>query len=98
LSLKDNEEMARKEEPTRAPTPDKLDRSARSVKTSVGKRPKPYPLTEEEATPNTPDSERSSKPPSSRRDSHVAKTKTKKQVKTKTSSDYNEHVSHPRPR
>lgn len=45
---KENKDLTRKEEPTKAPTPDKLDRSARlSEKDEV----KPYPLTEEEATP-----------------------------------------------
>jgi len=48
-----NEHMNRKEEPTKAPTPDKLDRSMKDHKDR-----KPYPLTEEEATPNTPKSER----------------------------------------
>ena len=54
----ENSKMTRKEEPTLAPTPDKLDRSQRapgrgereSNKENASK--KPYPLTEEEATPN----------------------------------------------
>ena len=44
---KENKDLTRKEEPTKAPTPDKLDRSARTSAEEV----KPYPLTEEEATP-----------------------------------------------
>lgn len=43
---KENKDLIRKEEPTKAPTPDKLDRSARTPEEH-----KPYPLTEEEATP-----------------------------------------------
>lgn len=46
-----NEHMNRKEEPTKALTPDKLDRSMKENSNS-----KPYPLTEEEDTPNTPKS------------------------------------------
>ncbi len=49
----ENKHMNRKEEPTKAPTPDKLDRSMKEKGD-----PKPYPLTEEEATPNTPESQR----------------------------------------
>jgi hypothetical protein len=41
--------MLRKEELTVAPTPDKFDRSLKDKNDH-----KPYPLTEEEATPNTP--------------------------------------------
>jgi hypothetical protein len=54
----ENKDMTRKEELTKAPTPDKLDRSMRdqSNKTGDGDM-KPYPLTEEEATPNTPKSD-----------------------------------------
>ena len=48
----ENEHMNRREEPTKAPTPDKLDRSMK-----VDGDSKPYPLTEEEATPNTPKSQ-----------------------------------------
>ncbi|MHB8567741.1 MAG: hypothetical protein ACYC7D_14585 [Nitrososphaerales archaeon] len=44
------------EERTNAITPDKLDRSARGRK--VAKDEKPYPLTEEEATPSVPESEK----------------------------------------
>ncbi len=47
-----NEHMNRKEELTKAPTPDKLDCSMKDHKDR-----KPYPLTEEEATPNTPQSQ-----------------------------------------
>ncbi len=49
----ENEHMNRKEEPTKAPTPDKLDRSMKGAKDR-----KPYPLTEEEATPNIPGSQK----------------------------------------
>jgi hypothetical protein len=45
----ENHQMNRREEPTKAPTPDKMDRS-----TKGREERKPYPLTEEEATPNTP--------------------------------------------
>jgi hypothetical protein len=45
----ENHQMNRREEPTKAPTPDKMDRSMKARKDG-----KPYPLTEEEATPNTP--------------------------------------------
>jgi hypothetical protein len=48
---KENKDLARKEEPTNAPTPDKLDRSARDPASSPD-NVKPYPLTEEEATPS----------------------------------------------
>ncbi len=47
----ENKDLTRKEEPTTAPTPDKLDRAARTPDKG------PYPLTEEEATPSTPRSE-----------------------------------------
>jgi hypothetical protein len=52
----ENKDMLRKEEPTVAPTPDKFDRSLKDKNDD-----KPYPLTEEEATPNTPSSRRSRK-------------------------------------
>lgn len=54
-----NKGLTRKEEPTRAPTPDKLDRALRDEanKSREDGHVKPYPLTEEEATPNTPQSE-----------------------------------------
>jgi hypothetical protein len=42
-----NKEMVRGEEPTKSPTPDKLDRSMKEKGDN-----RPYPLTEEEATPN----------------------------------------------
>jgi hypothetical protein len=48
----ENEHMNRQEESTKAPTPDKLDRTMKEKNDS-----KPYPLTEEEATPNTPKSQ-----------------------------------------
>ncbi|MGH2637739.1 MAG: hypothetical protein ACRDF4_00390 [Rhabdochlamydiaceae bacterium] len=55
---RDNKKMTRKEEPTLAPTPDKLDRAAKEPASIFRKqREKPYPLTEEEATPSTPKSE-----------------------------------------
>jgi hypothetical protein len=44
------------EERTYAITPDKFDRSTRDRK--VGNDQMPYPLTEEEATPTVPESER----------------------------------------
>jgi len=54
----ENKDMRRKEEPTKAVTPDKLDRSLRDEEIRTGDgHVKPYPLTEEEATPNTPRSE-----------------------------------------
>jgi hypothetical protein len=54
-----NDEMTRKEEHTKAPTPDKLDRSSveREANANTDKKKSPYPLTEEEATPTTPKSE-----------------------------------------
>ncbi|MFI5420866.1 MAG: hypothetical protein ACHQ1H_07850 [Nitrososphaerales archaeon] len=54
-----NDEMTRKEESTKAPTPDKLDRSSveREADANTGKKKSQYPLTEEEATPTTPKSE-----------------------------------------
>jgi len=50
--------LTRSEEQTKAPTPDKFDRSTREnhVNPFAGKRQNPYPLTEEEATPTTPKS------------------------------------------
>jgi hypothetical protein len=44
------------EERTNAITPDKLDRSMRGK--IVGRNNRPYPLTEEEATPLVPESEK----------------------------------------
>jgi len=44
--------MERGEQPTKSLTPDKMDRSMKNR----GDR-KPYPLTEEEATPNVSDSQ-----------------------------------------
>jgi hypothetical protein len=44
------------EEKTDAVTPDKMDRTARGK--NGGNDEKPYPLTEEEATPTTPESEK----------------------------------------
>jgi hypothetical protein len=56
----ENKDMTRKEEPTKAVTPDKLDRSLRDEEMKTGDgHLKPYPLTEEEATPNIPRSEES---------------------------------------
>ena len=54
----DNAGLTRKEEQTKAPTPDKFDRSTRKNHANplVGKKRNPYPLTEEEATPSTPKS------------------------------------------
>jgi hypothetical protein len=52
----ENKDLTRKEEQTKAPTPDKLDRSLKEKKDT-----EPYPLTEEEATPNIPKSQRSKK-------------------------------------
>jgi hypothetical protein len=46
------------EEKTDALTPDKMDRTQRE---KDGKKKRPYPLTEEEATPTSPKSERKSK-------------------------------------
>jgi hypothetical protein len=87
---KENKDMARKEEPTKAPTPDKLDRAMRENTKKISKDPKPYPLTEEEATPSTPKSERAN--------ASTKSSKTKKNIKETTASDYNKLVSHPRPR
>ena len=56
----ENKDQTRKEEPTKAPTPDKLDRAGKeesSTNPDREKDKKPYPLTEEEATPNTPKSQ-----------------------------------------
>ncbi|HZW55316.1 MAG TPA: hypothetical protein VFF30_03425 [Nitrososphaerales archaeon] len=67
--IPENAEMTRREEPTRAPTPDKFDRSTRARPSSAHSREigvakwkgnaseNPYPFTEEEATPITPRSE-----------------------------------------
>jgi hypothetical protein len=56
---KSNEDLTRKEENTKAPTPDKMDRSSRGKNQNPlsGKKKNPYPLTEEEATPNIPKSQ-----------------------------------------
>jgi hypothetical protein len=104
LTKKENEDMVRKEEKTKAPTPDKLDRSPRErpnkIMDRLGKKAKPYPLTEEEATPNAPLSEQrgSSKLPSKpvqpdRANSNLAP-RSKKRSPGKTISDYNNLVSH----
>jgi len=56
LKKPENKDMIRMEETTKAPTPDKLDRSLKDKNDG-----KPYPLTEEEATPNSPQSQKSKK-------------------------------------
>lgn len=85
--------MVRGEQPTKALTPDKLDRSMRAKPNR-----KPYPLTEEEATPDSPRTERAGKDASkvprnvrtsSQDKSPRSRTKVKKGIKEKTSSDYN---------
>jgi hypothetical protein len=48
------------EERTHSITPDKMDRTARGR--NVGIDEMPYPLTEEEATPTIPESEKTSQP------------------------------------
>jgi hypothetical protein len=48
-----NRQIDRKEEPTKALTPDKMDRSMKERGDQ-----KPYPLTEEEATPNVSGSQK----------------------------------------
>lgn len=48
----ENSDMDRGEEPTKSLTPDKMDRSIRDKSEK-----KPYPLTEEEATPNVSSSQ-----------------------------------------
>jgi hypothetical protein len=78
----ENKDLTRKEEPTAAPTPDKLDRAAR------GPEKGPYPLTEEEATPNTPRSEQKVTDESAN----------DKDEKNGTAEDYNRFVSHQRKR
>jgi hypothetical protein len=92
---KDNKDMARREEPTKAPTPDKLDRSLREKW-----RAKPYPLTEEEATPNTPATERAdldatSSPKTTDDLPGRKKRKVRREIKKRTAEDYNKFVSHP---
>jgi hypothetical protein len=94
----ENKDMTRKEEPTGAPTPDKLDRSLREDGNKTDGEVKPYPLTEEEATPNTPKSEET------RADKVYSKTSAKESKDTRknqgkeTASDYNKLVHHPRKR
>jgi hypothetical protein len=108
LPKKENADMVRGEEKTKAPTPDKLDRSPREkpdkLSDRLGRKQKPYPLTEEEATPNSPSSEQknSSKLPSKpilpdRPDSTLG-AHNKKRSPRKTVSDYNKLVSHSKPR
>jgi hypothetical protein len=113
----ENKDLARKEEPTVAPTPDKLDRSPRgrarrsddddggsssSLRGRTGAA-KPYPLTEEEATPNVPQSERttrvglqSAKPSAAANKSQ--KNPRKRHEREDTVSDYNKFVAHQRTR
>jgi hypothetical protein len=78
----ENKDLTRKEEPTIAPTPDKLDRAARTPDKG------PYPLTEEEATPSTPRSEQKV----------TAEIRNEENNKEETNDDYNRFVSHPRKR
>lgn len=95
MASKNNEDMARREEPTKALTPDKLDRSVRPRDQKSSK--KPYPLTEEEATPSTPSSEVAK--PSTQSPSRVSSVRRKdKKSSKKTASDYNKFVAHARQR
>jgi hypothetical protein len=96
-----NKHMARKEEPTKAPTPDKLDRSPRDKKNKTPEGEiKPYPLTEEEATPNTPRSEQSTSTEKDHTSGKVAVDTKKKRMDDDddVARDYNRLVSHPRKR
>jgi hypothetical protein len=98
--------MTRNEEPTRAPTPDKLDRSSRDKANKTGDgEVKPYPLTEEEATPNTPHSEENHSNKLEEKRDYVASANNSKVAKEPTKrlrddpiSDYNKLVSRPRER
>jgi hypothetical protein len=95
---RENRNMTRKEEPTKATTPDKIDRSLHDdeVRTGDGDM-NPYPLTEEEPTPNTPKSEqvfeKESEEEGSPRNSSGSR-ESKKNEKGKVSEDYNKLVSH----
>ena len=101
--------MTRKEEPTVAPTPDKLDRSLRSPKNeTTGNDVNPYPLTEEEATPNTPMSEMNSQSTTVKTTTNTPRTNKPEELnkerenkdaeKDDVASSYNKLVSHPRHR
>ena len=102
-----NRDMTRKEEPTVAPTPDKLDRSLRGPKNKTADNDtNPYPLTEEEATPNTPRSEMlgqsaakpTDAPRTNKPEELIKESENKNGKKEDTASGYNKFVSHPRHR
>ena len=88
IESKENKDLTRKEEPTKAPTPDKLDRAARGP-AAPSDDTKPYPLTEEEATPNAAVHERDHSIPES-----TAKA-TPKDSSKQVAEDYNRVISPP---
>lgn len=97
-NIPQNKDHVRKEEPTLSATPDKLDRSLRDSENKADGEIKPYPLTEEEATPNTPRSERNlgNKLPTEKTSKRPTRSLDSSNEEKDVQSDYNKLVSHPR--
>ncbi len=92
----ENKDFVRSEEPTKAVTPDKLDRSLREP---AKKSSKPCPLTEEKATPNTPRSEKERQSGRQSRTKRIPRTggyDSRGKRKEDPVADYNRLVHHPR--